>query len=143
MILFHFTSRQLLPKVQREGITKCSVPWVLLKNGKTRMMQGVQWLTTSDDFDGQHWMIPQMLSAHKMRKTDYRITIAIPNFAQKNLVTWEQFARHHSLPVKEYFETFPDHRHWRIFIGKIPPSWFIETHQNPTMYDLAGLLESN
>ena len=106
MILFHFTSRQLLPKVKQEGITKCSVPWLLLKNGKTRMMQGVQWLTASDDFDGQFWAIPQMLSAHRMRKTDNRITVAIPGPAQKNVVTWEHFARFHNLEVRHYFETF-------------------------------------
>ena len=134
-VLYHFTARQLLPKVQAQGISKCGVPWNVDDQGHVRMMHGLQWLTVNPDFDEQSWAYPALFDPHRMRKTDARIAVGIPKLAEFKLVKWVDFASKHSLKVQEYFETFPDHKYWRIFIGRaIPPSWFVDLVKNPVRY---------
>lgn len=142
MILYHFTSRQLLEKVESEGITRCVIPWTIVRQtGKVRMMGGVQWLTVDPEFDSQSWAEPGIYAEHLMRKTDWRITVEIPNLALFKLYDWREFAARHRLQVADYFRTFPGNQHWRVFQGSIPRAWFRERMRNPTHHVLGDILE--
>ena len=87
-VLYHFTARQLLPKVQAQGISKCGVPWTVNEDFVVRMMHGLQWLTINPDFDEQSWAYPALFDPHRMRKTDARISVGIPKLAEFKLVPW-------------------------------------------------------
>ena len=142
MLCYHFTSRQLLPRVEAEGITRCGVPWILPPPpANARMMTGLQWLTVDPEFDTQTWAEPAMYAEHLMRKTDWRIDVDIPNLAEFQLFDWRDFAAAHKLPVAEYFRTFRGYQHWRIFRGKIPRAWFASRMRNPSHYVLGDVLE--
>lgn len=141
MILYHFTSRELLPKVERDGITKCKVPWTLDQaSGKVQMMAGLQWLTEDPEFDTQSWVTVNQYAAHLQRKSDWRIMVQVPRLAEFKVVRWSELAQKHKLAVADYFDKFPGHRHWRLFVGSIPNQWFVERVQNPTKYELGEII---
>lgn len=144
MIVYHFTTHLLFPKIEREGLTKGGVPWSLITNGKggtkVRFKRGIQWLTIDPEFDTQAWAENATgLAAAMMRKNDWRITIDVPDLALHRLMTWEEFAAHNRLPFadaanKEFGKRHT--QHWRVFGGSIPTAWFVQTLQNPTIRDL-------
>ncbi|MBS0328240.1 MAG: hypothetical protein JSR30_00175 [Proteobacteria bacterium] len=104
---------------------------------RIQMKTGLQWLTIDPEFDTQDWHEPLLFTPPYDRRVDYRISIAIPRLLEFKVITWDGFARHHGLEVREYFDTFKSVRNWRIFIGSIPANWIIETHRNPTRYEVA------
>lgn len=138
MILSHFTSRYSINKIKAGGIKLCRVPWKINEhNGKVDMMGGLQWLTLDNDWDQQDWSVPGLLAEFPIRKTDYRVTVAIPSLASHNCIPWALFAQKHGLPVDEYFQTFPSRKWWYVYIGKIPPGWIVESVRNPEIWSLA------
>lgn len=134
LILHHFTSNVFLPRIEKEGLTKGAVPWALTKEGKVTMMTGLQWLTVDGDFFDQSWDDGLGMTGAIMRKTDWRLTIEIPNLAEFALVPWLKFAEHHNLPVLQHYKErgFTGQKHWWVFRGKIPRSWFAGRIKNPT-----------
>lgn len=134
MILYHFTSNVLLPRVERDGLTKGAVPWTLTDEGKVQMMTKLQWLTVNGDFFDQSWDDGVGMTGAIMRRTDWRITIEIPNLAEAHVVPWLKFAEQHNLPVQQHYRErgFTGQRHWCIFRGSIPRAWFVERMKNPT-----------
>jgi hypothetical protein len=143
MIVYHFTSNVLLPRIRNQGLTKGAVPWRIGKTGQVQMMRQVQWLTVDPEFDSQAWENKRKgMAAAMMRKTDWRIEVHIPNHAALYLWRWKDFAARHNLPVVDYFNTIKGNQHWRIFTGAITPLWFEDFAVNPTLRSLPDPTEN-
>ncbi len=144
--MYHFTSHEFYPRIEREGLSKGGVPTALVPDGqggtKVRMMKGVQWLTIDPEFDTQTWAtLSTGIVGSMIRKNDWRITIDIPNLALFRLYTWQEFAARHRLPYADACNNHPmlgkrQTQFWRVYGGHIPTGWFVEMLQNPTLRNL-------
>lgn len=136
---YHFTSTQHLAGVRQGGLAKGAIPFRMLPDGKITFMRGYQWLTLDGNWD-QSWANPK-LSPLPYRKNEYRLTIQIPNFAMKNLVSWLDYSQKVNPPSVTFLQSFRGHRHWWLFQGIIPFLWVVAVDHNPEPINLAHLNE--
>lgn len=141
MILSHFTSRHSVEKIKRAGISAGKVPWRMDEQGRVTFMGGLQWLTLDNEWDKQDWDEQFIMAKFPVRRTDYRVTVAIPSLAAFKCIPWDAFCAKHGLRVDEYFQTFNSRKWWFVFIGTIPPQWIIEVVRNPEVLNLADVRE--
>lgn len=130
MILYHYTSRHHIPRIQINGLRKGVIPWNMDARGKPGFVAGWQWMTLNGDFN-QAWALPQPFSKLPFRRDEYRITVKIPQAALERVVPWPVMAAKYHPDSEEFINSFADHIHWRLVSGIIPPAWFVEVIQNP------------
>jgi hypothetical protein len=139
MILYHFTAREYLDSIERDGLTKGDVP-----TGTQKGMNAV-WLTTSRDAAGHGLGNPGELTdgdraaffqaygrmpAQGLRFPDkraVRITLKIKS-NDRNLKKWMKWARKNVEPrMLKGLHASVEKRQpktWYLYFGTIPPSAF-------------------
>ncbi len=128
LILYHYTSAHVIDKVRARGLTKGALPWNSDALGNPRLRRGFQWLTTSPVFNDQAWCT---LGQLPFAKNAYRVTVAIPSDRLNRVIEWRALCDRYRPESAEYLNaTGGDTACWRLFVGPIPPSWFIEVCRN-------------
>lgn len=137
MILYHYTAREYLDAILREGLTKGDVP---LSNTATYQAEGVNavWFTTSDNAAGHGLGEARFATEEECRllgvpigarfpdKRAVRITVKIPKDKLKH---WPSYARKRIEP--RLYKTLADigggervAKTWYISTQPIPPEMF-------------------
>ena len=133
MLLYHFTTKESAAKISQEGITRCLIPWDQNAQ-KTIFKPDFQWLTADPNFESQLWANFYMRLPGMFLKTEYRLTVEIPQHAHDYLIRWNDFKR--IIPKNGInFITanlHPD-AHWGLFAHPrgIPANWIIESIKTP------------
>ena len=109
------------------------IPARIDQNGQLIAFRGWQWLTAEPDWDKQDWDQPSV-SGLPIRRTDWRITLDIPELSpwRNRLWPFGAWLLKHPVPAGEYFQKF-NIRHWYVYQGRIPASWFLEIDSNPIL----------
>lgn len=129
MIVYHFTSTTLIPRVSREGLTKGALPWNMQHDGTPEMRRGFQWLTTDPEWFNQGWCLMGNLP---FSRNAYRITIDIPLPWERRVFKWSEMVRRCQPDSAEVLDKVGgDTSKWMVFAGRIPPQWFIAIARNP------------
>lgn len=137
---YHFTSSMHLLGVKKSGIEKGAIPFRMLDDGRITFMRGYQWLTLDGEWD-QSWATPE-LSNLPYRKNEYRLTVQVPNFAMRNLVSWSEYSQKVNPPSALYIQSFRGYRHWWLYNGIIPFIWVVAVDHNPIPINLTHLNET-
>lgn len=120
MTLYHFCPAFLLDAIRAEGLTMGAFP--VYKGGHYSMLMGCQWLTKDSDPKNQSWNTRNLIS---YSRTEYRLTIEIPESRKKKLHRATDFALNFPPEAQGIVFDWPGHENWYIFCGKIPPAWII------------------
>lgn len=130
MRLYHYTSEQHMSLIRKTGsISKCVIPWNMV-NERPTFVTGFQWLTESDDWL-QPWANTGLFSKLPYRRTEFRITIDLPNTSGTHLYHWLVFCSKHTFEGKHHVNAGNDPHNWRLFKGRIPTTWFEAIDRNP------------
>ncbi len=117
MKLYHYTAREYLPSIKRQGITRGDVP--LTPTGGFN----APWLTDDPNAAQQDWK-----EGSGLDKTAVRIEVAIPKSERKKLLSWPVLADRAKMDPT-WYEALDKaggggSAHWHVFYGRIPPGWF-------------------
>ncbi len=127
LLLYHFTGAPFIAQIQREGLTKGVLPWNLNKYGKPTFKTPFQWLTTNADYS-QPWCL---LGSLPFARNAHRITVLIPPNQMQHVLKWSELVRRCQPDCAgEINATGGDVENWRVFHGRIPPSWFLSIDAN-------------
>ena len=126
MKFYHFTARHRLEPVIRHGLTLGSMP--VIDGGTILRIPGYQWLTKQTCFR-QSWNEASLLP---FDRTAYRIEIAIPRSARRQLLPWPHWKAEMGERMMPGFDTHGDPENWLMFKGTVPPAWFRAHHGQPT-----------
>lgn len=127
VILYHFTSNHNIASILKGGISKGVLPWNIDRHGNETFRRGFQWLTTNPSFT-QPWCL---LGSLPYSRNAHRITVHIPTGYQQNVLSWPELVRRCKPDcAEELNRTGGDTENWRLFHGRIPPSWFLEVTRN-------------
>lgn len=128
MILYHFTARTFLPRIEAQGLTRGIVPWCVDRaTGDVMIRRGLQWLTTNDKWH-QEWMVRGSIP---FSRNSIRLTIWVPATHQHRVANWDELAKRHGVESAEDLNRGCDHENWRLYLGKLPPVWIVATDRNP------------
>jgi hypothetical protein len=122
MRLWHYTGKEHVEGIQRQGILGGSLFWPTAR-GYQRLAD-LQWLTDSDSWT-QGWATRELVHCDR---TEARFRVAIPKSQSAALLyPWRAFAWKLGLPRQEV-EWFAEaggggDEHWYVFLGGIPRGW--------------------
>jgi hypothetical protein len=122
--LYHFTGARFLPGIQADGLTRGVVPMAF---EPPTFLGGLQWLTIDSGF-AQSWCEQQI--AIKYRRDDVRLTVRIPKTARDRVLMWLEWKG--LTPLGDLLSAYGDPHNWRLFRGRIPPSWIRAVDWNPS-----------
>lgn len=127
-VLYHFTAVHNLEHIRAEGLTKGALPWNLHPiTKKPTFARPFQWLTTNPDYL-QPWCL---LGNLPYARNAVRITVCVPSEHEHHVYSWMEMCRRcNPDSAAEINATGGDVDNWRIFHGKIPPSWFLAIDRN-------------
>lgn len=112
MTFYHFCAGEFLESIKKEGLTEGQIP-----NGDNSFTPGFQWLTIHQTYN-QSWCRADEL---QYNRTEYRLTIDIPESESRNVLKWVDHFRGH--PMFNDLNNGCDPQHWFLFKGTIPPDW--------------------
>lgn len=151
---YHFCSEKNMKAARNFGITEGVLPLQVipdprnLKQNTFRYMKEIQWLTKNPDFipmDADRG--PPKSSLLPGRKSEYRITVDIPDEGRGNICDWLLLSRR----MKNIDDTRPgviklqeslereinidliNPADWWLFGGSIPQKWFRDVRKNPCL----------
>lgn len=126
--IYHFCAGQFLEGIKKDGIRLGKVPYGI-PHDETRMrikfINGYQWLTSNPEFK-QSWNEGSSLTYDR---TEYRITINLPQAVRFDLVKWTDFGKDNLL--YNDLSAFGDPENWYLFKGVIIPYWILKIERNP------------
>lgn len=122
MRLYHFTSRELSRRIDKEGLTSGGV--YLPARPIDRIYSGFIWLTDDPRFEAQNWA-----SNHTGMvgdRTQIRYTIEIDDAVPWNEAAKKIFNLPRTFLLQYNLMGGSDGTHWYLYKGKIPVSQIIE-----------------
>lgn len=129
MILYHFTSKDLAEKIEKEGITLGGVflPSMVFGGGRRlgSVCKGFIWLTDDPRFNAQNWATNH--TGLVGDRTEVRFKVDIPF----NVMTWAEAAKKTFKLMRADIAEFnmaggSDGSHWYLLQGTVLPQWIIE-----------------
>lgn len=114
MLLYHFTAREYLPAIRKQGLLYGDVP--------TSPTGGFNapWLTSSPEVGQQ--TVWSLGSAYN--KTGVRLTVDVPHGDPK-LHSWLAWAAANEVP-NWWLKALDSSPHWYIYTGQIPANWIVD-----------------
>ena len=124
MRLYHFCGKDFLSGIKRDGLTKGAFP---IETGRgLKLCRMRQWLTEDPDPKKQSWATQRLL---RYSRTDYRLTITIPDRYTGNLIRATDYVRNMPKERRMVVTDWPGSEKWRIYVGTIPPEWITDIVQ--------------
>lgn len=120
MKLYHFTAGKFVRRIKQGGLIKGVMP-ISIK-GSIAFIHDMQWLTLDPSYN-QSWNAWGRGSYLNYDRTECRITVQIPKRCYGNLHEWPHIKRKLNILVPLNFDDFTDHSKWRVYIGRVEPSW--------------------
>lgn len=123
MILYHFCAERHLKSIMTRGLVKGAIAEPTPTG--FRIYSGWTWLTLDPDPGRQSWATKNVI---KYDRTQYRLTIEIPDAEIGKLFNRKGIAA--LLPACDLlFDGFSGSENWRVFHGRIPPEWIIDSRR--------------
>lgn len=116
-VLYHFCASKFWPSIKKNGLRYGRIPWG--GDNGIKLIPGYQWLTTNAEFK-QSWNEGSSLPYDR---TEFRITIMLPNVEKFNLYKWTEYEKEN--PLYETLSSFGDPENWYLFKGVIIPYWMV------------------
>lgn len=129
-LLYHFCAERFLKSIRKNGIRFGKIPYGIPYDEtrmKVKFLTGYQWLTSNPEFN-QSWNENSSLSYDR---TEYRITVNLPNEVRHCLLKWTEFGKDN--PLYNDLSLYGDSENWYLFKGVVIPYWFskIESKRQP------------
>lgn len=122
MILYHYTSRYHLPRIEADGQLRTTESNARLD--REHAAPDVVWLTTAD-WGPQGWQVGSVVD-----KGEVRLTVRVPNAER-----WDRWARRHGVPAEvkaALAASGGDWRSWYVSERAIPREDWLAVETRPS-----------
>lgn len=124
MRLWHFTANRFAGPIRTNGLTRGGL---LLRERPPTIDTSYRWLTVNPDWN-QSWAEGSGRLPYKTNEV--RLGIDVPAEHEHSILVWKEVG-----PILSsaygLLSMFGDPENWRLFRGNLPPSWIVESENNP------------
>lgn len=120
MNLYHFCAAHMKDSILRTGLTLGCLP--MLSEGGVVLHPNVQWLTAEPDPQKQIWATRNLVP---YSRTDYRLTVRIPDNYRKKLVRATDYVKALPEEARGLVLDWPGSEKWYVYLGRIPAKWIM------------------